>query len=167
MKHVLILLICTFLLSAGLAQSLERQVIGVTGNYSESPDLQLSATVGEMAVVSFLGGQIHLLQGFQQPGITVLPGIGELMDAMIDYRIWPNPTTGIVNFSFTTDQIISLSLYVTDMQGRVVWQAPGDLSVVGGRAYQADLGYLPSGMYLLTVSEPLSGAHRIFKIEKH
>jgi gliding motility-associated-like protein len=58
---LIIISICSF------GQSIERAVIGSTGNFTQSSTIQISSTVGEVAVLTREAGSIFLTEGFQQP----------------------------------------------------------------------------------------------------
>lgn len=62
---VFICITLTTLLSAQV--QLERQVIGSAGSESNSANLKVAATVGEVSVETVSGGTIIYTQGFQQP----------------------------------------------------------------------------------------------------
>lgn len=53
------------------SQSIERNVVGSSGDYFEGDDISLSWTLGEIATETFISGDNILTQGFQQPSITL------------------------------------------------------------------------------------------------
>ncbi|MBN2745894.1 MAG: T9SS type A sorting domain-containing protein [Bacteroidales bacterium] len=59
-------------------------------------------------------------------------------------RVFPNPTTDLLNISLTTQNETIELIQLFDMQGRVVFSQ--DMNEI---ATQIDVGHLPSGIYLL------------------
>lgn len=58
--------------SAFAQVTIERQVIGSTGHFSEAGPVSVSATVGEPVVQTFSFADVTLTQGFQQPRVGAL-----------------------------------------------------------------------------------------------
>ncbi len=52
-------------------QSIERSVVGSSGDYFEGTNISLSWTLGEIATETYTSGNTIITQGFQQPDITV------------------------------------------------------------------------------------------------
>ncbi|AUC83236.1 hemagglutinin protein [Lacinutrix sp. Bg11-31] len=70
MKTTLKVIFCLFFCFSQ-AQSIERQVIGVSGETLSNGTVSLDFTVGELAVTSITNGTTTLNQGFHQPNIVL------------------------------------------------------------------------------------------------
>lgn len=88
--------LCGTLLLSG--QSIERQVIGSTGNSYYSANGAIDYTVGETVIGTLANGGITLTQGFHQ---TANAGFG-ITDMTRDFMItvYPNPATTFLNVRF-------------------------------------------------------------------
>lgn len=158
-----------FLICLGLgvleAQSLERQVISTTGNYSTTSGLQLSATVGEPATPTLQSGTIILTQGFQQPDKDIAGRIEDLGVAL-DYTLYPNPTKGNVYISLEAKSPVSLSLRITDVSGKQILPVLADFSVNGHVEKQIDLSQFANGTYLIQLLDRKNQLQKTFKVMK-
>ncbi len=79
------------------------------------------------------------------PPFNLVVGIEEAAEAL-GLILFPNPTTGVVRFSFTKAGNQSFRVKVLDQAGRLVFAAPHEVSAQGGEIH---LGGIASGMYYL------------------
>lgn len=159
------LTLITCLMSAAMAasaQSLERQVIGSAGSYVSSGNISLSYTVGEVATTTLTGSNLILTQGFQQPDQQLVgmdePGfLGEI-------KVYPNPTSDIVNFEIKTDQS-GLTLVLTDVLGQDMLNRA---IVLNGGSYsgQVDMSSYAAGNYVLYLRDANGKVVTSYKIQK-
>lgn len=140
------------LLSLGLlpAQvSLERQVIGVTGGYADTPNLKISDTVGETAVSTVISGTVILTQGFQQPGENEITDLEEAIE--LSYKMYPNPTSDLLTVEVSLDQPLDIQVQIFDLSGRAFPELSQTLSSYGSSEARLSLAHLPTGIYLLSL----------------
>ena len=130
------------------AQSITPEVVASAGEHFENGNVQLSWTLGEIAVSTYDNGGNILTEGFHQPEllITSIEEVSEL-DMMVN--IFPNPTSDFINIEFTgnkTDMLVELF----DMNGKEVSRVDVD-------AYQMETGInvsnMAAGGYLLRLTE--------------
>lgn len=164
-KYITFLLLITGICLIGSAQSLERQVISATGSYSTSSNLQLSSTVGEPVIETLINGSITLTQGFQQPDRNGNVGIEDL-GVVLDYQIFPNPTTGKLFITLESSKALTISLSLTDLNGRQLGIEIPDLKVAGTAREEMDLSVLANGQYLLHLIDAQHQLQKTFKILK-
>jgi len=148
-----------------MAQSLERQVISTTGNFSTAGNLQLSSTVGELAVETLISGSLTLTQGFQQPDNNGNVGLEDL-GIELTYNIYPNPTADKLFINLESKTALRLSLKIRDMQGRETGIEISELKVTGTTKESLDLSPLASGQYLLQLLDAEHQLQKTFKIVK-
>jgi hypothetical protein len=77
----------------------------------------------------------------------VVTGTGEKEKP--DLRIYPNPTTGIANISFTGGSGNSLKVAVTDLNGRILLEE--NRNTTGSSPSRVDLSPLPNGVYFIHI----------------
>ena len=98
------------------AQSLSPTVVASAGNHASAGNVQLSYTVGEVAVTTLSGGSNILTQGFNQP-IEVSTGITEgVFEGSI--KVYPNPAAHELHIEANTSSE-AIAVVLTDMNGRV------------------------------------------------
>lgn len=148
-----------------MAQSIERQVISSTGNFSSGGNVQLSSTVGELAVETLISGSITLTQGFQQPDNNGNVGLEDL-GVELTYNIYPNPTADKLFISLESKKALSLSLKITDMQGRETGIEISEIRVAGSIKTEMDLSHLANGQYLLHLLDAAHQMQQTFKVVK-
>ncbi len=166
-KYTAIILLMTGIGWACMAQSLDRQVISSTGDFSSSGNLQLSSTVGEIATETHISGSVTLTQGFQQPDSKGNVGIEDL-EISLNYSVFPNPTAGKLHLHLTSENPVHFSIQLTDMSGRQTGIGVQDLHVMGTVKEELDLSSLANGQYVLLLidaTHQIQKALHIMKIE--
>ena len=166
---IALLLILIFILSilskSGYGQIIERQLISTTGNLSNSANLQVSATSGEIVVSTQSSGTIVLTQGFQQPSLEDFVGTINIDDIKSDISISPNPTISTINIIIKSPNQVDLKLEILDLSGTRVLPVQ-TLSFAGETKKTLDFSQLPSNTYLLLFRDKNSNAVKVFKIIK-
>lgn len=148
-------------------QSIERFVIGSTGNFTLNAGYSLSATTGE-AVVQTIGNSSDILtQGFQQSE-DFSTSISETLPSGVTFNIYPNPTSELLVLDIHSSTSAINYLYkLTDVLGRNV----SPLSTFEQRNDDArilfNMGQLPAGIYFLHISsDENQSINHSFKISK-
>ena len=105
----------TFFLTSTFAnaQSIERDVIASGGDYFENSTMSLSWTLGEAVTETVSNDFMMLTQGFQQGEKITLTTIKDPLSALFGIKVFPNPTTDIVNISINSqkDEILTVQIY--------------------------------------------------------
>jgi hypothetical protein len=134
------------------AQSLSPTVVASAGNHASAGTVQLSYTVGEVAVTTATGGSSILTQGFHQP-VDVSVGITEgTFEGRIN--VFPNPANREVFVEAASDYQ-SIKGVLTDMQGKVV----KEFTMLGTEKTSIDVESYAAATYHLS----LSGADNKFR----
>lgn len=133
------------------AQSLGSQLIGSAGGTGRTGDLQISWSLGEVAVANrnAANGEGRLTEGFQQPRLMPL---SEGMDPS-SVQIAPNPVRNILQIYLPGDTKVEWTLTLNDVTGKTLLRRTG-LTV--GNA-EMDLSAFPSGVYFLGLSRNTTG----------
>ncbi len=167
MKKIIsaILLMTTFTFVAE-AQSLSRQVISSVGTYTETMDLSLSATAGEVAYTSSITGTLTLLQGFQQPEGFIVSSNEELFAVAMTYKVYPNPATDRLTVELKTASFVEINLFLSDLSGRKIEGFDREVKGKGSLKEVLPLSGLPVGAYLLSFKDSKGSIIETRKISK-
>jgi hypothetical protein len=65
--------------------------------------------------------------------------------------VYPNPTTGEINFKFDVEVDGMVDLYITDMSGKVVKDVINRQMSAGKYVYTDNIGSLSSGVYMASL----------------
>lgn len=144
--------------------TLERQVLGIAG----SIDDQVSWNIGEGFVTTVTNATEtrFLLQGFEQPLDTdaVVTGLGEYQGQWFTWRLFPNPTQGLVTLE--VEDLTQYSIVWTNLNGQQI-QVPGELQrTVVGNQHSWNLAHLPEGVYLLSIVTELGKTVKTFRVQR-
>lgn len=141
------------------AQTIERDVIGSSGDHYISAVAQLSWTVGEVSTEYLQTGSHQMTQGFHQPYIDVT-GI-ENAPFGSSISIYPNPATEGIYIDYSDDYRLSLvSLY--GVGGNLISKK----AIVGSGKEFLDMTNLDTGVYLL-VLEGVNSERLTYKVLKN
>jgi len=150
-------------LSIGQDIALSPTVIASGGGFSESREISLSWTLGELAVTTLSQGEIELTQGFQQAFVT---GTGIQRDP-IQWNInaYPNPVQNELHLQFHISESKSFLMEMQDISGKILSHE------VYKEVYENDvitlnLSDYSTGIYFLRVATTDRSQVRIFTINK-
>ena len=96
MKKLLLIVFSVCSASVLNAQSIERFVIGATGNYTSTATLKVSATAGEAVIRIASTANLIVTEGFQQADKMATSGIKPNKNARINFKVYPNPASDVV-----------------------------------------------------------------------
>ncbi len=135
-------------------QSLGRQLIGSAGGSGRFGDLQISWSLGEVAVghLKATNGTGRLTEGFQQPRLMPL---NEGVDPTL-VQVAPNPVKDVLSLYIPGDATEEWIMTLGDVNGRTMLRRTG---LTTGNS-EVDLGQLPSGVYFLTIAREANGEVR-------
>ena len=164
---LLMLLILTItLLSFTLkGQTIERQLIGSTGNLSETTNFQVSATSGEIAISTETSGTIILTQGFQQPLPEDFVSSINIDNSDIEIAIYPNPTISSIKLDLKSNTKIDFNIQVLNINGNKIVQNR-KLSFSGKTSEIFDFNHLPPNTYILLIKNKKGKVVKSFEVIK-
>ena len=151
---------------AGYAQNISRESISVAGAYTETDDVHLSFTVGEMVGNTTRSNGLILTQGFEQSKIKVVLGFGH-NDFALDVVAYPNPTRDGVTLAVRNYSGSKLYYVVYSLQG-IPLLANKQVELGFTQQAQIDFTTLPVGLYhvvITTADEKLVKTLKIYKLE--
>jgi hypothetical protein len=96
-----------------------------------------------------------------------ITGIGNnILDHSNSVKMYPNPTSNILNIDLNADEASKGSLQILDMQGRVV--AENIMTIVPGVNHtELDIANLKTGIYFVKVTDDKNKVYPVNKIEKY
>ena len=158
-----LLLLPGFFLARGQVQ-LTPTVISSAGGYTETGDISLAWTLGELAVSTLSTTDMILTQGFQQP---FLLDINAIDDPEFSWSVnaYPNPVSEILNLRFNIDKTMDLQLELYDITGKklVIKMLP---SIMPGGRETLDFSGFRDGIYILKITSEKQKIRKIYKIQK-
>lgn len=130
-------------LSAQSGAEVGPQVVSTAGGTAKTAQIQVSWTLGELAVGTWTlnDGRI-LTEGFHQPRLQVAP---VLENAQLAVAILPNPVQSLLQVQVSQKTVQPLGATLVDLQGRQLLQL-NNLEVGTTRI---DFSQYPGGIYLL------------------
>lgn len=130
------------------AQTLSRSVIASGGNSFSSSSLQADWTIGETVIGSFNGSSLLVDQGFQQGPDAAASSVKSLAKGHI--LLYPNPSNGILNLSYTGTPAAALRFSLWSADGKQL--NPTWVEQTSG-LWTCDISALAPGSYFVQVFE--------------
>jgi len=163
MKKAL-LVITSFLLGSSLfGQSVSSSVIATAGNSVETENLNVSWTVGEIAVETLEdGANVILTQGFQQ-GYFEITSIGDPLSDDFSISVYPNPATEFIWVDLKSSEEIEAIVEIYNMEGKLVYNNEWEFASGPNKIMLNDLN---SSQYILRVTNSSGKILQTFKLIK-
>jgi hypothetical protein len=160
------LLAATLLLGTmSYAQSIAPQSVNSGGTKMTQANGSLSFTVGELVVLSQTDSDGNTLGGGFTAGATLTTAsIQETDAAVLDVKVYPNPTTELVNIQINYSSIDQVVVTITDLQGKEVYSGKyaGISNVIG-----VNTASYATGTYILALKNLNNQVLGTYKIIKH
>ena len=165
LKQYLILGAILFGNTVIIAQSIAPQSVNSGGTKMTQANGSLSFTVGELVVLSQTDSEGNTLGGGFTAGATLTTvSIQETDAAVLDVKVYPNPTTELVNIQINHSTIDQVVVTITDLQGKEVYSGKyaGISNIIG-----INTASYATGNYLLTLKNLNNQVIGTYKIIKH
>ena len=146
------------------AQSVAPQSVNSSGTKMTQTNGSLSFTVGELVVLSQTDSNGNTLGGgFTSAATLTTVSIQETNAAVLDVKVYPNPTTELVNIQINYSAIDQVVVIISDLQGKEVYTGKyaGISNVIGINT----ASYAP-GAYTLNLknmNNQVLGTYKIIK----
>jgi len=147
------------------AQSIAPQSVNCVGTKMTQANGSLSFTVGELVVISQTDSQGNTLGGGFTAGATLTTAsIQETDAAVMDVKVYPNPTTELINIQINHSTLDQVVVTITELQGKEVYNGKyaGISNVIG-----INTASYASGNYLLNLKNLNNQVLGTYKIIKH
>lgn len=147
------------------AQSIAPQSVNSGGTKMTQVNGSLSFTVGELVVRTQTDSEGNTLGGGFNSGATLTTvSIKETDATLLDVKVYPNPTTELVNIQINHSTIDQVIITITDLQGKEVYigKYAGVSNVIG-----INIASYATGTYMLTLKDKNNWVLGTYKIIKH
>ena len=166
-KSITIVLLGIVLLmgSISYSQSIAPQSVNNSGSTMSQSNGSLSFTVGELTVQSQTDSQGNTLgSGFTAGASLTTRSVQETNAAILDVKVYPNPTTELVNIQINHSTVDQVIVTVADLEGKEVYSGKyaGIANVIG-----INTSSYSTGAYLLMLKNTSNQVLGTYKIIKH
>lgn len=147
------------------AQSIAPQSVISSGSKMSQTYGSLSFTVGDLVVFSQTDSQGNTLGGGFTAGATLTTvSIQEADAAVLDVKVYPNPTTELINIQINHSALDQVVVTLTDLQGKEMYKGKyaGISNVIG-----INIASYAKGNYMLTLKNSSNQVLGTYKIIKH
>ena len=147
------------------AQSIAPQSVNSGGTKMTQANGSLSFTVGELVVLSQTDSDGNTLGGGFTAGATLTTvSIQETDAAVLDVKVYPNPTTELVNIQINHSTLDQVVVTMTDLQGKEVYSGKyaGISNIIG-----INTASYATGTYVLSLKNINNQVLGTYKIIKH
>lgn len=151
--------------SISYSQSIAPQSVNNSGSTMSQSNGSLSFTVGELTVQSQTDSQGNTLgSGFTAGASLTTMSVQETNAAILDVKVYPNPTTELVNIQINHSTVDQVIVTVADLEGKEVYSGKylGIANVIG-----INTSSYATGSYLLTLKNTSNQLLGTYKIIKH
>ena len=148
------------------AQSLERQVIGASGDFSTASWGSLSSTTGEAMTIKLSSTSLILTQGFQQPQ-TFGVGIKDYSKGIDEIQIFPNPAEDKINIhirSYTSNNKNLITFF--DLIGQKITLPFVSENTDNQTSFVYDIKQLAPATYFISITNGQGTLLNTFKFTK-
>jgi hypothetical protein len=164
-KSIILLGFYMLLVNKNYAQSIAPQSVNSGGTKMTQANGSLSFTVGELVVLNLTDSQGNTLGGGFTAGATLTTAsIQETDAAVLDVKVYPNPTSELVNIRINHSTIDQVVVTITDLQGKEVYNGKyaGISNVIG-----INTASYATGTYVLSLknlNNQVLGTYQISKL---
>jgi hypothetical protein len=147
------------------AQSIVPQSVNSGGTKMSNPNGSLSFIVGDLVVLSQIDSQGNTLGGGFTAGASLTTmDVKETDASVLNVKVYPNPTTELVNIQINHSTIDQVVVTVTDLEGNEVYSGKyvGIANIIG-----INTSSYAIGSYLLTLKNTSDQVLGTYKIIKH
>jgi hypothetical protein len=156
MKYSIIIFI---LFLAGSVVSAQ-QVVSTNGDSQSAAGVEVSWTIGEAVIETYISGTNTLTQGFQQTKLTIT-AVSELLLPGIEIKVFPNPTQDFITIHFS--EYVENSRYsIYDLRGTLM-----ENKLIISADTEINMEKFVDGQYILKLTKDSRQVLQTFKIIKY
>lgn len=155
MKYLIIIPLLLLYLPVASAQ----QVVASNGNSNSTTTVEVSWTIGESMIDTYVIDENILTQGFHQTRLTAT-AVSEILFPGLEINVFPNPTHDILTIQF--NELIEGSRYhLYDLSGK--WM---ENKLISSTETEINMKRYPSGQYILKLMDKSMQTIQTFQIVK-
>lgn len=163
-KGSILIILLSFAFRSSFSQELSIQVLVPVAGVISGTSLNYSHTIGETAVEIVSCSGYVLSQGFQQPGIKVIPG--KVKPEGTGVNVYPNPATEKIKVEFFGEAGRSFRIDILNIAGTVMLTEKINFQVEHWYTKELIVSDLIKGTYLVRVASHDGFVNRTFIIQK-
>ena len=156
MKYSIIILM---LFLAGSVVSAQ-QVVSSNGDSQSAAAVEVSWTLGEAVIETFIGGSNMLTQGFHQTKITVT-AVSDVLIPGLEVKVFPNPTPEIITIQFS-EYVEGSRYWLYDLRGKLL-----ENKLIPSADTEINMRNYASGQYILKLTDKSKQPLQTFQIIKY
>lgn len=166
MKQIFFSIVIWLLCQISFAQiSADLQVIGSTGNLTNSGLLITSSNVGEAVIVAFSQSNLIVTQGFEQPDTFIIINQGVREVSLINISAYPNPTMKKVILDFMLDNSMDIGIDIFNETGQQLGNHL-QVKVQNNGKQELDFSGFSSGNYYIVIKSTDRKLSKTFNVQK-
>jgi len=164
MRKLVFLFIACLVVSYANGQSVSSSVVATAGNSVETGDINVSWTVGEVAVETLgtAGQTVVLTQGFQQ-GYFEITSIGDPLNSEFKINVYPNPASDFIWIDLKSENKIDAIVEIYNMEGKLVYNKNWEFANGPNKVALDDFN---ASQYIIRVSDSSGKILQTFKLIK-
>lgn len=163
MKKILLIVFVSILGSYIYGQEVSSSVIASAGESVKTGDVDVSWTLGEIAIETIGDGStVVLTQGFQQ-GYFEITSIGEPLSSEFQINVYPNPASEFIWVDLSSNELESALVEIYDMEGKLVYNNKWEFVDGPNKILLNDLN---ASQYILRVTNNSGKVIQTFKLIK-
>ena len=162
MKKLLLIIIAIITSVFVNAQEISSYVVASSGGSAETTNLNISWTLGEVAIETLESSTLILTQGFQQ-GYFEITSIDEPVAGSFTLKVYPNPAVEYIWVAMETVDIKIATIEIFDIDGKLVYNQKWQLE---DGEKQIMLNGFSASQYILRVSDETGKVLQNFKLIK-
>ena len=156
MKYSLVILI---LILAGSIVSAQ-QVVSSSGDSQSAAAVEVSWTLGEAVIETFIGGSNTLTQGFHQPKFSIT-AVSKILYPGLEIKVFPNPTPDLITIQFS-DYVEGSRFWLYDLRGKLL-----ENKLISSADTEINMRNYASGQYILKLTNKSRQSIQTFQIIKY
>lgn len=143
------------------SQSISPELITTSGDNFKNSNVELDWSIGEIMIETYSNTENSLTQGFHQSKYDVTTSVDEISGIDFKIKIFPNPTSDLINLQIIGNINQNLTYELIDLQGKVLIK-----NSVNKTKKQINMSRFSQNMYLLKITTENGKQVSIFKIQK-
>lgn len=160
-KNLVSVGVLLLMVSVTYSQSLSPTLLSSQSGVDKTNTMVLEWTLGDIAVETITQKNTVYSQGYIQPYLDASKEYVQIVDEIL---LFPNPVDTHLNVKLLSDNNKQVAIDIYNVNGRIVKQFTNGFSL--SKTFQIDIADLPSGMYVVRISNAkgVVKSHKIIKI---
>lgn len=155
------LIILLVISTRAFGQSHAPVLVTGAGDSFKNDYVEVEWSIGEVLTETYFNDTNSLTQGFHQPEYDVVAAVDDTLKSDFEVRVFPNPTSEVIDLRVTGKTSQTLTYELIDLQGKVLLSR--SISDLSG---QINVSGLSQNIYLLKVLAEGGKLITSFKIQK-